>query len=96
MTKILQIDREAAALMMIDLSGYIEREDRRIRSGQWDGHIAVETLASHREQATRELVELLEEAKGMLAAYAHIYENTASSDVIEQINSALTKATPDA
>ena len=43
--KVTQEHRDAAALLMMDLGGYDERLDKKLRNGLWDCHAAIQALA---------------------------------------------------
>jgi hypothetical protein len=45
---ITQEDREAAALLMIDLGGFDHRLDSKLREGKWDEHAAVTSISEAR------------------------------------------------
>lgn len=46
LVKVEQEHRDAAALLMMDLGGYDERLDKKLRNGLWDDHAAIQALAS--------------------------------------------------
>jgi hypothetical protein len=46
--KVEQEHRDAAALLMMDLGGYDERLDKKLRNGLWDDHAAIQALAEQR------------------------------------------------
>lgn len=107
MNKILQIDREAAAdgcLRRLEQSHegwqlWMSEAVQPIREGQQDDHYDVKAFASHREQATRKLVEALQGFMNDLERRKSMYGEAAigpSGDVIYAARLALTKANPDA
>lgn len=50
-----QSDRDRAGLMMIDI-GCDDRDYRRIVSGEWDSHTAVQGVADARHQAEEAII----------------------------------------